>query len=245
MVISPDYLTAAFNEVKKYSFVMQGYGNFGLACNGITKVNSKDLLGVAYVSYRLPPSGSSEFRNMLEFLKLLNLMEDKKCMVFVTQIASANLRAVLQDFLNVDVYGAFNEIEITDSVFNRKIFGTILLHNRKPYLLDVFNKEEKPSKLKDDSYDQFIVNPEIMQCIEPIAKLNSAQLVIENDKACEHFLSIENQLLYLIRKFLILQKFGDDTSALRGAIEKQLQNITDDVDWVILKNIIDRGDSFC
>ena len=60
VIISPDYLTAVYEESKKYSFLIQGYGSFKQAIDGLLKVNSNELMGVGYLGYSLPLVDSNE-----------------------------------------------------------------------------------------------------------------------------------------------------------------------------------------
>ena len=91
VIISPDYLTAVYEKSKMYSLLIQDYGRFEQAIDGLLKVNSNELMGVGYLGYSLPLVDSNERKNMEKFLQLCDLFDDKKRFVFITQIAAADL----------------------------------------------------------------------------------------------------------------------------------------------------------
>ena len=126
VIISPDYLTAVYEESKKYSFLIQGYGSFKQAIDGLLKVNSNELMGVGYLGYSLPLVDSNERKNMEKFLQLCDLFDDKKRFVFITQIAAADLIGLAKKYKNVEFVKFDNETEVTDLLINQSLFGTIL-----------------------------------------------------------------------------------------------------------------------
>lgn len=236
LVISPDYLSAIYKESKKYSFMIQGYGSFELACAGITKLNCKDLLGVVYVSYTTPKLGTRDYKFMKEFLNYCEIMEESKSILFVTQITAPEIHSLARDFSNVSIHIAESQTLITDAVINRKVFGFILKQNYKPFDLMLDVKSERAVEETEDWKMQrsFIVNSQIQECLQRIEVLDTPELTLENDTPFQHFMQSGNHLLLLIRKKLILDTFGVRDDILLNTITQKINELEDPVEWSVL-----------
>lgn len=234
IVISPEYLTALQEESDKYSFCIQGYGSFSLANNGLIRVNSGELLGVAYVSYALPSKDTQEYTAMLKFLRLCDLMDDSKKMIFVLQTSGAALSAVAKEFTNLRIFIRENEELITDATINKGVFGSILLDNTNAYKLEEPDKEttiedKRTWLLQIDT----IVNPGVLECMSPIDILGDVQLTLENDCVYNRLVEAGDHLLSLIRKKRILKEFGIVNHVLNTAIEQNISTIADEATWCV------------
>lgn len=241
IVISPEYLTGIYKEAKKYSFVIQGYGSFANAINGLHKVPAKDLLGVACLLYTIPQVGSKEYEAFNELLHLITLYEDEKRFVVITQTSSVKFRNEIKGIHGADIVLFDEEEEITDITINQKIFGTVLKKTREPYIFEkkkVLGEESSNVdfwKLKLDT----VLSEDELQLMSPIAMLDDAQQTVLNDRACARFRDNKNRLLLAVRQYEILKLFKEDVSVIRAEINMLLEK--EDVDtilWCIIRCLL-------
>lgn len=233
MVISPDYLSAVYEESKKYSFMIQGYGSFAEACKRLLRVNSGNLLGIAYLGENLPQAGSKEYKAMCEFMKYCDLLEDSKKMVFVIQGAEQGLSQATKELKQLRVFVTSGEPVITDSVINKQIFGSILLDTREAYKLQEDNSSTRDNN--DDFLLQYtpMIGQMYLQCFSPIEVLSTAQETLENDQVYKSCKDNENSLLALLRKRCIQKKFDISDTRLDEVIKSSIAELNDDVAWCL------------
>lgn len=246
VIISPDYLTAVYEESKKYSFLIHGYGSFKQAIDGLLKVNSNELMGVGYLGYSLPLVDSNERKNMEKFLQLCDLFDDKKRFVFITQIAAADLIGLAKKYKNVEFVKFDNETEVTDLLINQSLFGTILYATMTPYKL--FPTSTDIAEDVSDSAGGFdckrpvVFNKNCDLLLQKVDKLTTVEDTLENDEVFQYFSKEQNKVFQTIRKYQILKLFGK----LNIVIQKNLMeiintSIKDTEQWCFLKTLVERG----
>lgn len=243
IVISPEYLSAIYKEAKKYSFVIQGYGSFKYACDGLTKVNSSDLLGVIYAGRTIPQKGEKEYTYMEGFLALCELFEKSKSILFVTQSAASGFLKAAKSFSKSRILLRENEIEMTDSLINQGMFGTILRESGSPYVFDektfVGNDYENDMSWKIGLSP--IVNSDISQILRPVDILESAELTLENDEPFQKFIKSGNRGFALLRKKIIQSKYGITDKVLDEGISNYVSQISDSVEWCAVQTLMVGG----
>lgn len=144
-VISPDFLESIFQESKKYSFELQGYGNFLAASRGIIYTNIMDILGFVYMTENFPATGSKEFEDFLAFAELCDLANADKKFVIITKAFPKGIDKKLKKFSSLR-FAVYVETDlVTDVTINQNLFGSILLDNYEPYKL----KEDESSGYQD------------------------------------------------------------------------------------------------
>lgn len=134
-VISPDYLDAMVAETKKYSFVLQGYGNVEDARLGLRKTNLVEILGFIYFGKSLP----KDMDGLKRFVRLLDVAcrDTKKKFIFVCPDAGRVVDVLPSEYrknLDVEVYSDYTYV--TDTMINRELIGNVLLANYSPYKMD-------------------------------------------------------------------------------------------------------------
>lgn len=240
IIISPDYLTAVYKQSHKFSFAIQGYGSFEKAISGILKVNCGELLGCAYISEKLPIQGSVEYKAMNSFLNAVNQLNDSKKMIFILQNSAQQvLTGIASRLTNVRIYVTGEVPVITDSVIDQNLFGSLILDNTDAYKLNA--KENQSSSKTDDFLLHFVpvVSKNILSCCDPIDKLETFQLTIENDMIYQDLNQQGNQIFASVRKELIQKAFGITDKRLKIAIDKMMEDLPEDI-WCVC-NVIRGG----
>lgn len=236
LVISPTYLTALHKESRKFSFAFHGYGSFALACDGLLEINSGELLGVAYVSDKLPEKGTSEYNCMKKFLNLCDKLEDSKKFIFVIQEQASGINEVVKGLTNLRVFATTNEINITDTVINQKVFGSLLLDNNEPYKLT--EKQGEVKELGDYLLQMSpVVSKAYLMCLDEIVKIDDYQTTLENDIPYQEYLKSDNTLLAMLRNQRIVKAFGLNDRHLDLQIAQRLDNLQDNNLWCLCKVI--------
>lgn len=237
LVISPNYLHAVYNEIDKYSFHLQGYGSFKAACNGLIRINSSEIVGVAYLAEKLPDIDTEEHQYAEQFLNLYDLLGEKKIILFVCDDGIQSLSKTIQKLKNVEVFCAPIDGVVTDTVINKVMIGNLLLSISEPYKL----KEESHQKL--DSSSDFLlrytptIDSFVLDCLKPIDKLSDPQKTLENDAVYHMYVDAGNSLFSLIRKKKINDAFCIQDARLNNMIEGMLNNVQDDELWCIYRCI--------
>lgn len=243
IVISPDYLTAVSKESNKYSFVIQGYGNFELALKGITKVNSCDLLGIGYVGYSLPLVGTKELENMISFLKLCSMFEQKKRMVFITQTDASRLRQYVADLENIQIAYFDNKQEITDTLINQNLFGTILYATMTPYIFDDAVRDDLPEfRMQENLKLPAVFSKNCELLLNHVDVLQTDIETLENDETYQFFVKRGDKVFQMVRQYQVSELFHKATmeswEKLMTVID---QNVIDVTDWCFLYTLFDRS----
>lgn len=243
VIISPDYLTAVYEESKKYSFVIQGYGSFKQAINGLLKVNDSELMGVGYIGYTLPLIDSNERRDMESFLQMCNLFENRKRMVFITQTVATELNLLAKKYENVELVKYDNESEITDLLINQSLFGTIMYATMIPYKLNPIkedNFEYEITELRKGRSAIFDYDCE--QLLKKIEKMTTVEETLENDKVFLYYSENKNKLFQTVRKYQVLKLFGKLNIVAQKNLEELVNStVKNPEQWCFLKTLIERG----
>lgn len=237
--ISPTYLHALYAEVKKYSFHLQGYGNFKDACHGILRVNSNDLLGMVYLSDELPLQGSTEYKHLCKFLHLCDLLEDSKKLVFISKNVqylkklAGKLQKLRITFVPLDDF-------VTDSLINKSAFGGILLDTTTPYDIKNSGVMQKTVTQPEILHHLRDINYNIINCIQPVNRARTLEDTVEIDEVLRNYTEAGDTAMVLLRKKMIYKEFGADTVRLDSMLENLLKDIQNDESWCAL-NAIYRG----
>lgn len=239
-MVSPDYLSAIYNEARKFSFVIQGYGSFEMAIEGLLKVNCAELIGVGYLSYGLPAQGTTEYESMLKFLGLCELLEDVKPVMFVTQTAASGLNALAKKYPGIDIMLVDGEAEITDTLINQSLFGNILCKVKEPYKLSKSVAVDKESHSDDwKLHVEPILQKSILQCLTAIDVFDTMELTLENDKPFRAFVENGDQLLASLRKQMVLKKAGCTDKTALEALQLKIDGIAEAANWCVLTAILE------
>lgn len=221
-VISPMYLEVIIKEAKKFMFDLQGYGSFALAKDGILKVNACDLLGFAFVSDSVPKIGSEEYKSMMEFLNLCNLMGNFKFTLVLRNSLSSKYVEKIKGFKNLSFYLANGFEYVTDSVIHSNVFGSLLMTSVDPYVL----KAEEPIQPRNFECPTLKLNIPVsgyvLNCLLPISKLTSVSQTLEYDSVYQDYVR-DNSILADLRKVMIQKEFAEncvnELSVLRSKLE--------------------------
>lgn len=237
-VVSPGYLNAFFSEAKKYSFHLQGYGSFTHACSGIYKVNSADIMGIVYLDEKLPESGSAEYKYLRRFLRLCNLFEEQKKMVFISK-NQQYLKKLAGETPRVKMSFIQLEEHVTDTVINKLAFGSILCGVETPYVEKI---AYEPVEYEDNSIGINSVqwfDGSILKCLDTVYILQSYEDTLDNDVVYQECIRIGDTILALIRKKIILKKFHENTDRVDELIKALIGDIKSDERWCLV-NALDR-----
>ena len=240
IVVSPDYLTAVYRQSTKFSFILQGYGKFANAIQGVLKVNCGELLGCAFIGEKLPQKGTSEFGAMIAFLEALNQLNDSKKIVFVLQtVASSALSELATKMKNLRIFAAANVPLITDEVIDQQIFGSLVPDAAPAYRLE--ETEENRQVYSNDFLLHYvpIANKSVFDCCSDVDRQETLQLTLENDKVYQSLLAKGNNLLSSIRKERIQKLFGIKDKRLSLAIDGMVKDLAPDL-WCLC-NVIREG----
>lgn len=242
VVISPEYLTAIYNETKKYSFAIQGYGSFASAVDGILKVPAKDLLGVACLLYSLPMSGSTEYEALHQLLTTLTYFEEEKRFVVVTQSVTNRKSSGLFAYENVDVMLFDSEEDVTDITINQVIVGNLLKKTKKPYRLNDTEVCNLPEEIINDwrlQYNRALSENELL-LLSSVVKRNSVAQTLEEDRAYRRFTEAKNELYQLSRKLVILRSLGQSDRTLIKTVRKLVEiSKVSRTEWCTIKCLLD------
>lgn len=236
LVISPTYLTALHKESRKFSFAFYGFGSFSAACDGLLKINSGDLLGAAYVAEQMPAKGTHEYNHMENFLNLYDKLEDSKKFVVVLQEQAQGLNAMIAGLRHVRVFLNINEVEMTDTVINQKVFGSLLLDNTEPYNLT----EEVSEKRDEDNYLLRlipVISNNYLMCLDDVVLLQDYQTTLENDIPYQEYTNANQTLLAMLRAQKIARVFGLNDRHLNVQIEQRMATVADADLWCIYKTL--------
>lgn len=219
---------------------MQGYGNFCTATKGLLRVNYGNLLGVAYVTRQLPDIGTTAYIELVKFLDALELFERQISMSVLLQTSASYLPALANRYKNIKIFCLDCEVEITDSLINRAVIGTILLQTRSPYEQQLSHGAYSQLHTSNDTWKLElppILGTGITLGLATIAKMTTEQLTIENDKACKFYRETNEQGLLLLRKYKIAKAFGRFDPDLENAIKQYMTQINSAVDWVLFNSM--------
>lgn len=205
-VVSPMYLEIIIRESKRFSFDLQGYGSFELAKKGLLKVNATDLIGYGFISDSMPNIETAEYNNMLEFLNLCNLMGKRKFVVITRNALQGRYVGVLKQFSNLEFYVSSGNEYITDSLINTNVFGSLLMTVREPYKLKPDEKQSIKEFVCPTMHLVPAVNNFMLQCLDPISKLESIEQTKEYDSIYQDYVKTKS-VLALLREIRILSKY--------------------------------------
>lgn len=242
-VVSPTYLQAAYDESKKYNFDFQGYGSFRAACNGIVKVNQADLLGVAFLGVHLPSSRTKEYKAMVEFFNLIELMNANKKFVIATDDPVTPWVSLFKKYKNIRFVKAPDFDFMSDIVINKQVFGSILLDTSKPYTLHPVAEKVIDYKTPKLEYVPLFPDAQI-QCVSHADILDTLERTLDHDAVYKRF-DAEGAYLKSFRLYYIAGMLGDLDALIKsqGEIEKILVSQQDDTaNWcalLSLKNYIE------
>lgn len=232
IVISPCYLNAAFQEVKGFSFGMQGYGNFAQAKQRIIRNNSLDVLGFAFLGDTLPRKGSTEFKNMEEFLKECNLMVPAKKFVIVTKgdIPGYCIK-LFKQCSNIRFFSHTGFEFVTDAIIRENVFGSLLMDNYEPYRLRVESTSQLSAFVCPTSSISPIINDYVLNCLSNVTVLDNVHRTIIHDKVYADYKEC-NSPLARIRELYIRREFGEDISTeLKALYESLSSDAQDTTSW--------------
>lgn len=207
-VVSPDYLEACYKEAQGYDFFLQGYGSLEAASKGLLKTNAFDILGFVYLAQALP----EDLNPLVNFMLKCNLLHSNRKFIFALQ-DNSNLSNIFNavKFDNLRISYLPSVEVVTDSIINKDIFGSILLDNYKPYLLQ---PEERPA-LSDFSFNKLVYKPlfpdSFLRCLDPVEKLDSVEHTLLYDSIYQDYTTF-NPKLAEIRKGFVLREFGHTIS---------------------------------
>lgn len=238
MIISPQYLEAIFTEAKKYSFVIQGYGTFKLACKGVTKVVASELLGVAFVADNLPREGSKEYESFIALLNLLSSMnrEIKFSIVLKNNISNEYFK-IFKQYDLINFYGRTGVENITNTLIGQNVFGSLILSTEEPYALkekkvEVFENPVLPTICVDP-----LISPYLLQCVSDVAQ-DDEKRVLRSDSAYLRYVNDENTILASMRKFIILKTFGKQDDSLLEFAKEHIETGNLDTDTYVAYSIL-------
>ncbi len=236
LIISPTYLTALHKESRKFSFAFHGYGSFKFACDGLLEINSGNLLGVAYVADKLPEKTTSEYIYMNNFLSLCDKLEDSKKFVFVLREQAAGVNELVKSLTRLRVFVTADEMNITDTVINQKVFGSLLLDNNEPYKLT--DKQQASTEFGDYLLQMSpVVSRLYLMCLDEIVQLGDYQTTLENDLPYQEYVKTENTLLAMLRNQRIARAFNLNDRHLDLQITQRLNTLADNNLWCLCKVI--------
>lgn len=207
VVISPCYLEAVFKEAEKYSFTIQGYGNFGLAQKGIIYTNASDVLGFVYLGNSLP-ADEVERKAMLGFLKSINLMEMSKKFLFIVHDSPDFSGYNLKKYKHLRFARVCGFDYVTDALLNKSLFGSILLDNYEPY---VFGHREFPAGYTGNNsvLEYCPVVPGILfEMLDVVHNLGNVDDTISNDIILQRYKG--DSLVTSVRKLVIAKRCSWD-----------------------------------
>ena len=233
IVISPNYLEAVYKDSQKYSFVIQGYGNFAAARVGIMYTNASDILGCIYLGSSFP----TKLDDALAFFNSLNLMCKPLKVILASQDKIALTHSQLEKFNNLK-FSKLDELEfVTDITINRELFGNILLDNYEPYILKN-DSTEKAEVHSDLGLQCKPVIPDILyETVEKVYYMDELQDTYLTDVILNKYKG--NDLMQGLRKLVILLRQGYDVSEIVSEIEEIIDK-KDDKLYGICKAFISR-----
>ena len=236
MVISPSYLSALLKESDKFSFCIQGYGSFENAHSGLVKTNVSELIGFAYVGKTLPIENSKDYLEMLEFLEMLDGLEEKRRIVFLTISSGGYLRRLAKKFSNVEIFRVEGVQDITDTVIDKDVFGNIILFMGSPYKLIEQTGSDLPYEQNDDwkLHYKHVMNPDVLRCLEDVVELGNLNETLINDEVYNMFLSSGNNLYAIIRQNVVAKRCGINDADLIRRAKNMINSNVSGADWCIL-----------
>lgn len=232
IVISPHYLDAVYEESQKYDFRLFGYGTFACAKQGLLKVNCSDILGFAFVGTHLPISRSKEFKHMLEFFHMCDLLNADKKFVIVTDEDSSPWTKIFKKYKNLRFFGCSGYDFMSDIIINKNVFGSILLDSMEPY--EFGNKKQDVISWHTPHLSYVPLFPDTqIQCTAPIEFLGTMERTLSNDAIYQRF-KTEGAYLQSFRLYYIALTLKNSDEIQRSLSE--------------IEQILDRQDdtgSFC
>lgn len=233
-IISPWYLSQIDEEAEDFSFSIQGYGSLRDANVGITRINSMDLLGVAFVHDGIPSADTKEFSRLRSFLQKVDKMHDSKKVVFLLRDSSHGIRQLVQGLSNIRVFVSAEHAVFTDTLIRQNVFGSILLDNNPVY--DIKKQLDEAPDLGDPQsyrlkYEDFIGHS-YLDVMEPLRKYSTSGDTIMNDDVYQRYRDT-NQLLALLRKKVILNTFNERDQILDSVLTKMINDIDDSEIWCL------------
>lgn len=177
--VSPDYLEVMYQEAIKYDFVLQGYGNIAMALQGLLQVNVSEILGFVVLVDNI----SNLKHDLYNLFFALDLIESPKKLLLVSRGQNPfNVEELKNDYPHVNFHQLFGLEVITDEVINREIFGSILLDNYEPYVLEkkevIVTRPEVVNLLKYNP----VIPSYVTNCLNEVLVLNTVDMTIEADE---------------------------------------------------------------
>ena len=219
VVISPCYLEAVFKEAEKYSFVIQGYGNFKLAQKGIVYTNASDVLGFAYLGNSLPSDGT-EKKAFQGFLGYINLMEMNKKFLSIVQDNSSLAAYALKKYKHLRFAELRGFDYVTDSLLNKSLFGSILLDNYEPYIFE--DKNEYSGYVGSNVVLEYspVVPGILFETLSTVHNLDTVEDTFSNDIILQRYR--EDALVAGVRKLKKEKKCSWDLQEWLEKAEKEI-----------------------
>ena len=224
IVVSPDYLEAIYKESQDMSFKIQGYGNFLDAIEGLMYVNKSHLLGCCLVSENLRKIKKTD---LLKFLRKLELVSTTEDSLFLFALQNE------QDLKSIDTK-SFKGIKfmhisgidlITDLSIRRDIFGTMLIENRKPYILS--DKEELPTIERIPTLEYIpLFQPKVLEVLNKPDIYESLASTLSLDQFLKEMEFVDKNL-HDIRELWIRIHFNCDIKEMITDLYKRFTEIED------------------
>lgn len=222
-MISPDYLESAFKESEKFSFELQGYGSFAAACKRLVYINFTDVLGFIYLCETPCSAGSKEYQAMLEFFNLVNLSGCNKKFLIVSRSGLNDLIPVFKRYDGIR-FAVLSSVEfVTDRIFDRDIFGSILLDNYEPYVMS----KEQPVSLGEYACPSFncesVIPGTLFDVEQKVYTLENVKDTLENDIVLQTYEG--NNIIQALRKIVILRTMGESVTECVAELRKLIEKL--------------------
>lgn len=144
-VVSPEYLTAIKKETDKYSFAIQGYGNFELAERGFIKINAKDFLGFIYAKDTITENDKLD---VIDFIERLLLFDEIDFEVVIISKSKNKLAEIGNEFQGEAIkIKCVYDYDYLDDQMLKAIFADIIYYKEDPY---EFKSKDKVKVLAPD-----------------------------------------------------------------------------------------------
>lgn len=231
-VVSDQYLDACYKEAEKYEFLLQGYGNFIDAIEGLKFINESEILG-----YVVLTDSIKETKKLNMFLEKCNMISNSKLFLFALKD-----KANLYKFIEPDKYknlrfSYVTDMEVvTDLTLDRDVFGTILIDCFEPYELKPKPKINVDFTPKIISYKALFPPLSLTVLKEPLI-LADVEQTIKFDESCKKLIE-KNTLLYDIRRVFIYKLFKKCDSELEDKIVKEIAKVNDSLDFCLYNSLL-------
>ena len=224
LVVSPDYLDAIFDETKKFSFAINGYGNAANASKGLLYANANDILGYILCYEDFARLRQSELRNLTELIRKIDLIGGNKEVVVATRGQLGFLSKPLSSCKNVNVVKDTNIEYLSDTEICKKMIGPILLDNYVPYKLKDTKDVKSKKEVNPDLLYAPIISDTILDVISKVYVLESLEDTLDNDLVYSKF-SDTDPVFAIFRKLKVMQVLNLDTTLEEQRFSQSLASL--------------------